>query len=344
MKEHLFLLSRDCLSLARAEVERSLETKGFLKKNKLIISVNDSSVNDSSVNDSSNNHLSIVDLSNLSLGYTREVSEILFSEKELKLLLGAKNYDWGSLIKNSYSIEFEKGIFDEETKKVFFKIVWDSLNKLKKPVVDLKKADTKIKLYSDGEKIFVTKNLWTNSEKFEERKAHNRLYNHPTALHPKLARAMINLAGSSSKIKKIADPFCGSGGILIEGALMNKKMIGIDIDKVQIIRAKENLKSLNLKSEVSLGDALDFCEEVDAIISDLPYGKNSKVNNIDNTLRNFFNKITTCTKILVIGSEEKMNLPRLIGFEWVIVEEFSIYIHKTMTKKIFVLELVNKNN
>lgn len=57
---------------------------------------------------------------------------------------------------------------------------------------------------------------------------------------PKLCQIMINLAGNG--IKSIYDPFCGCGSILIEGLLMNKDVVGSDIDQRMIDYTKENLE------------------------------------------------------------------------------------------------------
>jgi tRNA (guanine10-N2)-dimethyltransferase len=60
-------------------------------------------------------------------------------------------------------------------------------------------------------------------------------------LPPKLAQIMINLAGETNTI---FDPFCGTGTVLAEGLLMNKKTIGSDIEKKMIEYSKENLEWL----------------------------------------------------------------------------------------------------
>lgn len=60
-------------------------------------------------------------------------------------------------------------------------------------------------------------------------------------LPPKLARLMINLAGGH-KNQPILDPFCGSGTVLQEAALLGYKNIwGSDIDAKGITRTKDNL-------------------------------------------------------------------------------------------------------
>lgn len=61
-------------------------------------------------------------------------------------------------------------------------------------------------------------------------------------LPPKLARMLVNLAGATNR-KTVLDPFCGSGTVLAETALLRgtEGLIGSDIDGRQTAGAKQNL-------------------------------------------------------------------------------------------------------
>jgi len=64
-------------------------------------------------------------------------------------------------------------------------------------------------------------------------------------LPPKLARMMINLSGAKTT-ETISDPFCGSGTILMEAALMGfKNIVGSDISEKAIEDTKTNLAWLD---------------------------------------------------------------------------------------------------
>lgn len=64
-------------------------------------------------------------------------------------------------------------------------------------------------------------------------------------LPPKLARMMMNLAGIDVTKSTIFDPFCGSGTILMEAALLGAKhLIGSDINAEATSDTKENLEWL----------------------------------------------------------------------------------------------------
>ena len=64
-------------------------------------------------------------------------------------------------------------------------------------------------------------------------------------LPPKLARMMINLSGIDPRGAVLLDPFCGSGTVLMEGALMGcAEIIGSDISEKAVADTKKNMNWL----------------------------------------------------------------------------------------------------
>lgn len=70
---------------------------------------------------------------------------------------------------------------------------------------------------------------------------------------PKLCRSLLNLAGARPG-DTVLDPFCGTGTLLMEAALLGMKCIGVDIDSDQVQGARSNLKWLSN----DLGDHLHY--------------------------------------------------------------------------------------
>jgi tRNA G10 N-methylase Trm11 len=70
---------------------------------------------------------------------------------------------------------------------------------------------------------------------------------------PKLCRSLLNLAGARPG-DTILDPFCGTGTLLMEAAILGMKCIGVDIDSDQVQGARSNLKWL----AKDLGDKLHY--------------------------------------------------------------------------------------
>ncbi len=114
-----------------------------------------------------------------------------------------------------------------------------------------------------------------NKDSFKSREVKNRPYFSPVSLEPKYARAMINLA-RVTKGDMIHDPFCGTGGILIEGSLIGYNMFGGDIDEDMVKGCRKNLKEFDCDAEVEKGDVSQTIpENIDAVVTDPPYGRAS---------------------------------------------------------------------
>ncbi|MEK7672860.1 MAG: DNA methyltransferase [Patescibacteria group bacterium] len=83
-------------------------------------------------------------------------------------------------------------------------------------------------------------------------------------LPPKLAQVMINLAGPYTKT--IYDPFCGTGTVLMEAAIMAKKgMIGSDIDQRMIDYTQENMEWIKTRIKNPVNYDL-FCKDARFLI------------------------------------------------------------------------------
>jgi len=131
---------------------------------------------------------------------------------------------------------------------------------------------------------------------------------------------------------------------LIEAGLMDIKVKGLDINSKIVDGCKENLKFYGIRGRIRVGDILDITSHgrVDAIVTDPPYGRSSFVTdrNLENLYRGF---ISSAAEIL---SEEKylvMSLPdefRIESDEFDIIEKYSWYVHKSLTRQIYVLERV----
>ena len=91
---------------------------------------------------------------------------------------------------------------------------------------------------------------------------------------PKVCRTLLNLAGARPG-ETVLDPFCGTGTILMEAALLGMKCIGVDKDRNQVQGAKSNLKWLaqdlgqKLAYSIVVGDARNLSSlmsgQVDAV-------------------------------------------------------------------------------
>jgi tRNA G10 N-methylase Trm11 len=98
-------------------------------------------------------------------------------------------------------------------------------------------------------------------------------------LPPKIARSMINLAPDSvwGEGKTLADPFCGSGRVLVEGGELGFNLIGADILKTQCDETSDNLRSLRMEAEIVCMDSTHlsqrFQNKIDLIVTEPFMGK-----------------------------------------------------------------------
>ena len=173
---------------------------------------------------------------------------------------------------------------------------------------------------------------------FGLRKPHLRPGFHPSSLNPKLARAFVNLTGI--KNGTIADCFVGTGGILIEAGLIGLNVIGYDIDGQMLERSESNFKHFKIKNyKLFLQDATKIKRKINYIVADLPYGHATK--KIDKNL--YLSFLKNLKKILgkraVIGFPDYINYKSLLKkARFKITKEFNYYIHKSLTKKIVLIE------
>ncbi len=267
------------------------------------------------------------------LAFTRKVFKLLFdgSKKDLEKLM--KNFSWKKIYRSSFALRVYNS--PEWQEKDLAGFIWRAV---KNPKVVLEDPFTMIAVVFFGKRFFCFQELWKNSQNFEARKPQNRPEQHPSSLDPRLARAMVNLASSSN----IIDPFCGAGGILIESALMGLKTKGSDFDRVMINRAKLNMAHFGIKDvKLEQKDALAArIGKSFAIVTDFPYGKNTKVSDAGSLLKRFLEKAKKQgVNKIVIGLNNSMPYNRIIkNAGWKTRKEFSIYIHKSLTKRIVVLE------
>ncbi len=119
-------------------------------------------------------------------------------------------------------------------------------------------------------------------KQYNDRKAQHRPFFSPISLHPKIARSLVNL--SKINVDKILfDPFCGTGGFLIEAGLIGCKVIGSDIEQKMVQGTLENLEFYNIRKKIVFQSDIGNIENklnsyVDAIVTDFPYGKATTTN------------------------------------------------------------------
>lgn len=318
----LFILSKQDIELAKDEVLALANAKDFvLDKNLLIIEKK-------------------LDIKKLSkrLAYTTKVSKLLFHTGWENLLSSLEAFPWQNIYKNDFCLRIHnlscKKLPKDFSEKILSGYVWRGVND---PKVNLRDAVTHVELFFTSKIVYCALLLHEIDGGFEQRKAHKRPSLHPTAMHPRLARAMVNLTGISRG--RLVDPFCGSGGILIEAGLMGLKPVGYDIDKMMLKRAKLNLEHFGIKSELKEKDATKMRDKVDYICADLPYGRNSKAKELEKLYSDFLDNLRKrLQKKAVVSFPDFVDYKRLVKEAGLKIEkEYDYYVHKSLSKKVVVV-------
>lgn len=150
--------------------------------------------------------------------------------------------------------------------------------------VNLREPDIVVRMQMcDGVHLYIEQHV-TDTDLLEKRKVGERPFFSPISLHPKYARALINLTGVR-RGGTVLDPFCGTGGIVIEAAEMGMKAVASDFDEEMVIGCQENMDFYGLEladfDTIDIGEIGDRFPEMDAICTDPPYGRSTKTGGED---------------------------------------------------------------
>lgn len=143
--------------------------------------------------------------------------------------------------------------------------------------VDMRDPDEEVRLI-EGETHFLCRRLAAIDRRaFETRKVAHRPFFSPISLHPRLARALVNLArvpeGGS-----LLDPFCGTGGVLLEAGLVGAQIVGSDLREDMVDGSRAMLKEWGLEASLQamdVGEVPARLGPVDAIATDPPYARST---------------------------------------------------------------------
>ena len=210
------------------------------------------------------------------------------------------------------------------------KSMGDVISKYTNSKVSLKFPDFVVYLiYLENQKFF---GLSTTERSTTKRP--KKTQNHPNQLDWKISRAMINLCGFKEN-QVICDPFCGTGTTLLEAESMGMQGIGIDSNKKMYEMSKKNLDENKFTSKVINDDfshITKIIDQIDGIVTDIPYGKNSKIKEKpENLLRDLIQKLPKKKKFAIMckhGFEKDIDLKD--------VKKYEIYRHKSLTRIILV--------
>lgn len=183
--------------------------------------------------------------------------------------------------------------------------------------------------------IFTDKeNFFGFSKKIKIKGRPKKVKNHPNELDWRLTRTMLNLIGLKEG-QTVCDPFCGTGTTLLEAELMRIKGVGIDFNEEMCKISKGNIKTNGYKSKIIQDDfhkLTEIANEFQGIVTDLPYGRNSKTTkDPKNLLKEFLSIIPKKKRFVIMFKKELGEGLNLKGFK-----KYEIYRHKSLTRTVLI--------
>ena len=196
--------------------------------------------------------------------------------------------------------------------------------------VDLERPETVIKVYHDGERYYAGEMIQDIERGlFGKRANHERPFSSPVSMDPVLARTLVNLSEAKPG-ERLLDPFCGTGGILIEAGLCGVAVSGRDADQEMLEGTRENLEEYGIIghdiSRKSISEFDDF-NNFDAVVTDLPYGKASPEEG--EAVEQFLEIAEKGPRTVFMYNE-----PSLKDLE----PEFELYVHSNLTRYIYLID------
>lgn len=173
------------------------------------------------------------------------------------------------------------------------------------------------------------------------RRPRKRPFFHPSAIFPKLSRALVNM----SKCKEgdlFLDPFAGTGSICMEASLVGAEVVAVDQMEKMVRGALSNMKHFGQEWQgVLRADSTSPpLRGVDAMATDIPYGRVSSTRGrnpkeIPGLIIPPLSGIMKPRSLLVLMHPQ--DVPVEGTHELSVEEEHHLHVHKLLTRTITIL-------
>ena len=280
------------------------------------------------------------------LGYTHEVHQLIMKSSPERLSEDIPSINWQDYISETFAVRVKRlnsQIDTVATERKAGALILDNCNDIK---VKLREPNSLVRMVASKNDIYIAvEKFKLNKKHFVESKPHKRPFFYPGSMSPKLARCMVNLSRVTEG-QLLLDPFCGTGGILIEAGLIGCKVVGSDIYWKMKNGAAINLDHFGITDYRTFNldvRELKMYEKVAAVVTDPPYGISTTTGDMDgdDIFKEFFHSIydnMADDAYLCMASPHYVDLKPIadeIGFE--IVEQYGIKMHRSLTRIISVI-------
>jgi tRNA (guanine10-N2)-dimethyltransferase len=174
---------------------------------------------------------------------------------------------------------------------------------------------------------------------FDSRNPGKRDFFHPGVMMPRMARTLVNLAYARPQ-DILLDPFCGTGGILIEAELLAMHAIGSDFDPLMVQGSTRNLKGASLM--VADATQLPFSDHsIDTVVTDFPYGQSVCIRKTDTMDQLYAASLDEIRRVLKPGRRAVVvthrDISAIASRSMTVLETHDQRVHKSLTRRVLVL-------
>lgn len=170
-------------------------------------------------------------------------------------------------------------------------------------------------------------------------------FQRPVSLPPGLGRVAVNLARVRPG-DRVADPFLGTGALLLEAGILGARLTGVDQDPAMLRGALQNLSAFGLSLETATVEDAELAGRrqasatLDAIVSDPPYGRASPSGGeppaelVARAMRGWAPAVRPGGRIVLVTPAPAAAWDS----EWVSVLDIPSRVHRSLTRRFTVFE------
>lgn len=206
--------------------------------------------------------------------------------------------------------------------------------------VSLKNPETEYRAILSEDRCYFGKVLFTfDRGSFDARNPGKRDFFHPGVMMPRMARTLMNIACVQPH-DIVLDPFCGTGGILIEADLLGARATGSDFDPLMVMGSRQNIPG----SDLMIADAtqLPFCDyRFDAVVTDFPYGQSVCIKKADTMDMLYGDALEEIRRVLKPGKRAVVvthrDISPIAAEYFTVLQRHDQRVHKSLTRRVLVL-------
>ena len=206
--------------------------------------------------------------------------------------------------------------------------------------VALARPQVEYRALISGDRCYLGRILYRiDKAPYSSRDPLRRPFFHPGVMLPRFARAVVNLT-LLSRNETFLDPFCGTGGFLLEAELLGARAAGGDADPAMVAGSRLNLRNADLV-RLEAGALPLRTASVDTVATDLPYGQSSWIRgrDLDRLTPLALGEIARVLRpgrraVIVTHRDIRPLVPETLG----ILQHHEQRVHRSLTRRYLVLE------